>query len=540
MASKPVVSSTDRISDDLNRLMNDLFNGSSIKRYEVGYIAFDYIAGNSQYYQQVAKKFNLSAWSQPEVIEFLWWVTITRHTQTAQQLFRAIINASTKIPVNQPIDLYVAVFSSPPPFTSRTQFNPVVRNGYPSYVVLLFGILTNREIFNQGGPYEYVSKTLDSNPRFRKALEIILGMRPDGQNSYLMVARGLGICEPEFVAPPISGAPEKTGKDVNINVDTVIRNLLLYSEAPNFDWQMTRTLDASNEAEYLNFSNKRIADYFGLPRTYHTFLRRFDEYININKNRRSAEQFTFVNLNVAYDLNKTEYIVGYGIIDHWFPVNISQTKTPYFFMPNFVEPTYMRADDINNLIQFLSNPINVPDRFTSLAAVMVSSLRRYSENVQQIGILLTNLFKTNANDAQTLIMLLVWAYAYTYVTKGLQKNGQMVQQSKEQRTQRARKQIDIFNELHSRLSPAGEAVFRQIPNMTESGDLLPKLPIAADTFEVLAKMENICWGYKGEKMHGTAHAILIGMFGEQMKDRVNKLLKDQVFSKHDPDLVQIM
>ena len=534
--NKPIVDVQDGVNLKVNDLITRIFDRREMRRYQGKYFDTDLLMsmpgenGAASALDNARTVIGIT-WEIPIFADFLWWINVTKHNKTAQTVLddiRTSFQSHKTSSYASALETYKKVFNGKSPYTTAHTtpivLNPIVANALPSAVGGLFIEFrgTHASYHNIAGPYELVN-TLTKSRQYPRTLNIVLS-----SDNISFTAIYYNIAEYEFAK--------------SIGSDVVVANLKAYEATPNFDWNMNTPLNAQNEGAYMTFTNSRIAHHFGLPRNYHKLNRDFTPLLHQALANRNV--LRFANLDVLDRPNPNQFIVGYGIVGRWFPVNLSTTKSPYFYMPNVGKGRYMDQTDVANLINLLQDTSTIPSvpdiRDSRLATrdSLLFSLSRYNRNIQEISISMYNLGVTNQADAAPLFKLLVWAMTYKFVARGLQKDGTFRQDNKEVRTERAQRQIAIYNSLHEQLSENGKQFLNEIPLLDTNGNILPKLPIGIEHFGPLAAAENVCWGYKGEKMYGTPYCILLGLYGKGLNAEILKYLTraDTELTRGDPEL----
>lgn len=485
--AKPIV--TDQSFTE-NDLLDKVFDGKAIHKDSQGNLLYDqlYLVED-----QVNKLFPESM-SPAAKYDFLWWVMMTPHNYRSAKMKDFITQTislggtpmtSTDGGYHDLTVAYQRLFPKSalvsPEFTAaQTMPGQEVVYMDPE-VVIAISKQINPNRTGLAGPY----KTLSSN--FNSA---IAAMRYLNKKNMADFVDEWGIAEAD-------------ARDLTL--DHVVFNMMLY--AKDSVVPKPAPADSFTENNFMMHTNRDFAVYFGFPRDYHLLRPQFADMVQQAMVDAENGVYRFVNLDTVAHGTTNDFIVSYGTIGAFYPVNISSTRGPYFYMPYFNPPTYMNSQTIEVLTNFLNDPTNVPERYRGDAVRLLEATRQYNQYIQAASIPMANL-----SDAEIANMyaVLVWAYTYIHVSRGLTKNGQYVQESKEQRTQRALKQGEIFKYYYEKLTPGAQQVFSNFAILDLKGNPSSQLPDGIRNYGDLARAMNICWGYKGEQLYFLARGLLDG------------------------------
>lgn len=208
---------------------------------------------------------------------------------------------------------------------------------------------------------------------------------------------------------------------------------------------------------------------------------------------------------------RMEYVVMFGVPGNWAPVNLSTTKSPYFYMPAVGTGTYMNQDVVNLLLEFLSRPINIPEQFAGVASTLRDRLSQFNPAIQLAG---QQIYNTPKGEQSNILYFFIWCYVYRHIAAGLNRNGNYVKSDMQSRLNH---EAQIFKLVTQSLTPDNKKLLASIPLIDVSGNI-ENLPQNITNVWQLAEMEKVCAGYKGAHLYPIAKRIL-----DEMTEGANNL-----------------
>lgn len=492
--SKPIVIIP---TNDIATLAMGLLDGSRILKVDGARSYYQLIMLDKNAYTYVFQVLGIGSLSNGEKADLLWLIAHTPHgfqvndligrLQTAMNS-KSFLATSSNTLISRII--YQEVFGIPAPVGSINMTNyRELENKECDRLVYVFRSYYQGDELSIGGPCQWLSVNYNSGVKNALALDV---------NNTKEAASVIGVAEP----------------DVNISLEDILTTILLSDKQGLWSKQAGMQIDGNN---YLMFTNKEIAAFWGLDKNYHRFMRDKAQYEAAARLLPNGERFSMWDY---FNGTLGNNLISYGTAGNWYPVDLNFVKSPQFIMfnaPAGYPQKAMTPAQVKELEMFLSNPQNV--RYGLNVASVLSELRKIS-NVP-VNNYSTRFNSFNDQDKQAILDFLQWCYVYVHVARGLTKSGSY---SRQNMKQRLFEETQIFANIDAMLSPDAKAWLKSINVIDNTGKQIT-LPGMSSNLYDLAANHTICAVFKGLNLHPAAKLVLNSITGGNAQNYADQWMR---------------
>lgn len=476
---------------DAQDLLMKIVDGSFVYKIDKDRSYYDELMLNPNLYPTIMKILNLDYLTNGEQADLMWLINHTEHGHSPEEFVGKIqtVGVNFNNPKNKgylsPIrKIYDNIF--PPSNSPGTLYTEIsdsfVKNNYYKYIevnpihtfVFVFRAYYKGEDLNIEGPCQYLARNMTkgiSNSIHLDKSNILEGIKT------------LEIAEP----------------DANIGLEGVLMTIL-QSDIQGIYNPSKQPMSRGN---YLQYTNKEIAAYFGLGRDYFKYMRDQNEYEKEISKLPLSNRFSMWDYYGTFGINAGDNVISYGTSGNWTPVYLDGIKYPeYLIYSPDPKMGKLSPSQIDELKTFLSNPINV--RYgLSISGVMVE-LNKYSKPIKPSNKYSVDFDKLTEPQKEAILDFLTWSYVYVHVSKGLVNSGSYERKNMQKRLDEER---ETFNKIDKDLDIKSKNWLKTIKLIDADGKEIV-LPGNINNLYDLASNHKICAVYKGMNMHYAAKLVL--------------------------------